>query len=291
MKKPLKLMLVLAVVANIFIACGDNAPETKTFPRIVLVEEFTGVTCGACPLGARTIEAAVKDLEDRVVVVCHHTGFADDQFTIADSRPLTYYYNGSDFAPACMTDRYMVIEDNKNASGTKPSPVFLPYEPTNGISKELILKEINRPAYVSVNLTTNYNASTRKLDIDVSGEFLKEYPFAKLNVYLVQNGIVDVQSDTEMQDVNPNYTHNHVIRHSFTGAWGDIIPFTVGKYSKSYSWVIPDVIAGVLGTDVPAVPKDMYVVAFVADDVKNNKTEINIENGQIHNAAFKYITK
>jgi hypothetical protein len=256
---------------------GSNYVE-----RTLLFEEFTSQYCNACPYGAEDIHAMTAGKESRVAVVAHHVGYKDDNFTLSDCSPFEWFYNdgGVVYAPAMMCDR-RIIDGNTSMNRGNPSPVFSPNASTTFTTRQLQV-----PAFVSVNLSTNYTAATRELTVDVSGEFVYDYPNAKLNVFLVQDGIKARQASYNSSGAGitiNDYVHNNVMRAFIsTASWGDDIPNTAGAtYSKQYSYTIPANIQG-----FTCVPENMRVVAFVADRKSGSS---NIDKNEVRNAAFKKI--
>ncbi|MDR1544156.1 MAG: Omp28-related outer membrane protein [Prevotellaceae bacterium] len=271
------------------------------FPRTLLFEEFTEQSCVWCPFGAAGLHESIEGNEDKVAVLCHHTGYqGSDNLTITESN----INNGVGWldhagAPMSTLDRRII------AGWTGSTEVV--FNPM-GATKNLINKQLAIPAIVKVDLNTTYNEASRELTVDVSGEFAVDLPNARLNVWLVQDSIIAPQSSpatsagviitweqyktgnysVQRAVTKQDYVHNHVPRYSFTGAWGAEISNSVGTFSKQYTYVIPESIKGIKKTAFDCVPKNMYIVAFVADYVDTNDRR-NILYSEVRNAAFKYI--
>ena len=267
--------------------------------RTLLLEKFTGDQCVYCPWGADWVETAIEGNESRVIEVAHHVGYNEDRYTITQSKPLTFLFgsNGT-YAPACMIDR-RIISDVKEDDG----PVFCPVGKTK-FNKNLINKQLEIPSYVTINLNTTYNPATRELSVEVTGVLGKFYPNAKLNVYIIQEGLTSKQ--TAPVDASGNYVtykqyqsgtspkngsiadypHKHALRAVLTEtAWGDALGVEIGSYSKSYTYTLPESIKGTKNIEIPTDADNMYVVAFVADYIKN--TTENLGKSEVHNAAIK----
>ena len=241
------------------------------FPRTILFEQFTGDQCGYCPSGSTAMHKSIVGNESKVAIVAHHVGYNEDKFTITGSRPMTWFYNANTtYAPAMMIDRRIIPQiDTK-------TPVFGPIE---NAKTALTNSQLATPAFVSVNLDVQYDEETRLLEVNVDGEFLVSYPNARLNVFLVQDSIIASQAGGGNE-----YSHMHAIRRFLSAAsWGDAIPNTEGAtYSKTYTYTIPPLIS-----TINCVPKNMYVVAFVADYI--NTSAANIGKSEVRNTAFKKI--
>ena len=136
-----------------------------------------------------------------------------------------------------------------------------------------------QPKSATISLTTSYDEGSKNIKIKVEGELLQSLPKAKLNVYLVQDGIVAYQNGG-----GNKYVHHNALRAVISqGTWGDALGVAQGKYSKEYTYKLPEKI-GKFATN----PAQMYIVAFVADAVNVNKGDDNTKN-VVHNAAIKGI--
>ena len=148
----------------------------------------------------------------------------------------------------------------------------------------MLNKQLAELTYVTLDMNVSYTEGSRELKVDVSGELLTKLPNAKLNVYLVQDSIIAYQASG-----GDKYPHRNVVRAALASSvWGDGLGVVQGKYSKSYTYKIPESIAGVQNKPIPTDIKKMYVVAFVAD-VNNVKDYKQVGNNKIHNVAFKKI--
>lgn len=262
---------------------SDNTEKTDAYfypqemERALLLENFTGQTCGNCPAGHRAIESALeswnrKTENPEVIEVTHHSGYYPDNFTMKEDIEYTSLYPGSTYAPAVMV--------NRMAFGTQLAPVV-------NVSESLVTEALEYAnatmPYVALNLETAFDPSTRKLDVKVQANTFNELPedIHTINVMLCQDNLVGQQSG-----MGSNYVHNHVFRGALTGnAWGvqkTFMPGSTETYEVSY--VIPDAIHSSYYEqtsskyDIPAVPEDMYVVAYVAVYDENNSNKRYILN-------------
>jgi len=274
---------------------SDNAASTKVFfypadmERTIMIEGFTGQACGNCPTGHRTLSTVLADWEKdasnpEIIEIMHHAGYYPDFFTMAEDSEYTVLYGGSTFAPAFMVNRINYP--------TSSDPVI------NASAEELTtmlsLANAAKP-YVSLNLQSDYDPATRKLDVSVEVYTHQEVPaeIKTLNVVLCQNGLVNYQSGA-----GSDYTHSHVFRGALTGnAWGvmlPLVPGTTDTYTVSYT--IPEKIHSSYWTDekmasideaqkpfydIAAVPEDMYIVAYASVF-----DEMNIGKRYILNSAM-----
>jgi len=227
----------------------------------ILLEDFTATWCGPCYSGMKNIHKQMEGFGDKVILVCHHLS---DDFAIQHSRTLSDFY-GVEGIPSSMIDR------TKGVVGEEV--IFHP----GYLTKAILDKMLTQPKSVTISLTTSYNEGSKNIKIKVEGELLQSLPKAKLNVYLVQDGIVYKQNGG-----GDNYVHRNALRAVLSeGTWGDALGVSQGKYSKEYTYKLPEKI-GKFATN----PAQMYIVAFVADAV--NTSGDNTKN-VVHNAAIKGI--
>ena len=90
----------------------DEIPViSKVFPRTVLLEKFTSERCTNCPAADETIhdmiESFSEDERARFAMVCHHSGYKYDDFTLECDKEYEWFYNnnGAIYAPALLLDR------------------------------------------------------------------------------------------------------------------------------------------------------------------------------------------
>ena len=191
--------------------------------------------------------------------------FATKTIVERHSKTLADFYDFEGY-PSLMLDRTpsIVIQD---------TVVFHPAY----ITKETLTQKLAQPKSVSISLETSYDESSRDIKIKVSGSLEQNHPKAKLNVYLVQDGIKYEQNGSD-----GNYIHHNALRAVISkGLWGDDLGVTQGAYSKEYTYNLPQKIG-----NFATKPNKMYIVAFVAEAA--NTSGDNTKN-IVHNAAIQSI--
>ena len=178
-----RFMIVAAFAALCLTACNEpSGPIPESFPKKQLIEEFTGQSCGYCPAGMEYIREFVAN-DTNWVLVLHHYGFAQDNFTVAGSKTITDALN-VDGAPQMTVNRAVTKTADGNA--TVFHPAYLEY-----MSKT----QFDATTYASVVLENSYDASTRQLKVHVSGALAKDdYPALKLTVLVKESGMIDYQA-------------------------------------------------------------------------------------------------
>jgi phage major tail protein, phi13 family len=241
--------------------CTVTVVREPTRGNALLFEDFTATWCGPCFKGMENIQKQIASFGNKVILVCHHTG---DDFAIEHSEDLSKFYEVTGI-PASMLDRTKGIYGN----GVTFHPGYL--------TKEVLTQKLAEPKTVKISLETSYDESSREIKIKVSGSLEQSHPKAKLNVYLVQDGIKYEQNGSD-----GNYIHHNALRAVISkGLWGDDLGVTQGAYSKEYTYNLPQKIG-----NFATKPNKMYIVAFVAEAA--NTSGDNTKN-IVHNAAIQSI--
>lgn len=278
-------MLNLEVsVANINGADDAETTDNKALSNVffypegvekkILVEVFTGQTCGNCPTGHTNLANAMKGIEDEFIEVAHHAGYYPDQFTMEESYSFTWLYGtAGTFAPAVMFNRTAI------PSISTTSPVFAS---TDGASVKTAVQAFRQTQpYVGLKLYNEFNDSTRtgKVHIDVQTYVVPSDSMHTLNVWITQNGLIAMQSSGGSE-----YVHNHVFRGTLNkSAWGQQIRLNAGETKRyTFEYTVPETIAATfgdyIGTEFDAVLSNMDIVAFVSDYSSTSPVRCNVYN-------------
>ena len=260
---------------------SDNSGTASTtgfdpsgFTHSVLVENFTTGQCQYCPAGHERLSMAAAAFEDNLVIVAHHTGYGSDNMTLTQSEEIAGYFpqnaqsysdwvpglfgayadqNHSSFAPALAIERNAAY-----AEGAANGGVIGSVGSSATIANNLY-NALNTPAQLTIEWDgLSYNASSRQVTATVKGMFLNEISDQlRLNLWVVEDGIIASQVDATSGRTIPNYEHNHVLRQLVTPTWGENAfgETHVGStFSKSYTFTLP--------SNVNA--DNAHLVAFVA---------------------------
>lgn len=274
----------IAVVAKNPNGVADTHPEDnkaereisvidRYFNHNILAEAFTTMQCANCPIAHERQDEAFDGL-DSVVRVDHHSGFGTDLFTTQADRDFIWFYNngGATYAPGIMLDRALLddIFDLQRSPGEEHSPIFggslypEDFRYIHGVLTE-------RPAYVDVNIASAYDPATRHLSITVSGEAIAKLKgdSPTLNVWLTESGLKSKQPQSG-SSLGVNFVHNHVMRATLTGSWGQTMNLGIEPYSKTFTTTL----------DAAWKPENMEIVAFIA-----NYDKAHPDNCLVHNSA------
>lgn len=258
-----KLMFGMAALMAVgsFSACTDIDENNRLIyvepakpAKHVLIEDFTGQRCVNCPKAADKIKELQEQYgEDNIIAVGIYGGsYGYNDVSKKDPCPLTtedgnsYYDTWKiKFQPSAIIDR---------VSGVVANTIYYATY-VNGL--------IGMEPTVAIFPTTDYDAATKNLKVDVEVAGLKTLQDAKLQVWLVEDGIVDYQLMTDGSR-NENYVHNHVFRATVSPLNGDPINVVEkGDVKKSYSIQLKD----------EWKPENMSVVAFVFTNSGVQQTE------------------
>lgn len=215
---------------------SDNVtdPDIFIYPadmqRTLLVEEFTGQTCPNCPEGARTVLSTCHASGYDIMEVLHHSGYAADNFTMANDGEYTVYYgSGSTYAPACMVNR-MHIPGNVSNGTIAAGPVF-------NVSAAQVQAGLDYAAnshpYVAMSMSNKMNPSTREVEVEISWTCHEDMPEGDniFNVMIVQDSIFASQSSG-----GNSYCHRYAYRGSLIdSAYGAALEKGT-KYGETYTW-------------------------------------------------------
>jgi hypothetical protein len=206
--------------------------------RKVLLEDYTGHTCGNCPRAATVADTLQNKYKEKLIVLAVHAG----GFALTNSGYPTSYtvtageewddYFGVPGYPNGMVNRKIYsgitspVHDDRQWVSTVPVALQDPFE-------------------LQLNLVTYYEPAVRKLYVDIQSEFKTERP---QNVHLItvlaEDGIIGPQLDyRKSPPKNSAYLFNHMLRESLRGTWGDLLkakPIVAGDKARLfYEHVVP----------------------------------------------------
>ena len=262
----------------------DNRAECEIsvidryFDHNVLVEAFTTMSCANCPGAHDEQDIAFEGLTN-IVRVDHHSGFGTDALTTKADEAFTWFYNnsGNTYAPGIMFDRAMIDDfyDPQRSPGEEHSPVI-----GSGLAEHLIFIQgvlANRPAYVDVNIDSNYDPASRELSITVSGEAIAKLKGDNptLNVWLTESGLSAADNPklgqmTSSGKLDMSFVHNHTMRATLTDSWGQPLSLGIEPYSETFTTTL----------NAAWKPENMEIVAFIA-----NYDKAHPDNCLVHNSA------
>ena len=214
--------IILLLLATI-----KMSAETPTFfPRKFLLEHFTSANCNQCPMGMKYIVEYLDKQTTPYIWVSHHAVYGTDEYTIPASNAIAMNYLGMNSVPSVVFNRSK--QDGLLVIGA--------WNIENLQVKDDTVSE------ASVVIDHQFDATTRRLDISVSGQVAntdrKEY---LLSILIKENGLVGKQEDAycSWKGVKwQEYMHPRVVRDFVTATLGDTVKVENKAYHYSTSYVL-----------------------------------------------------
>lgn len=217
-----------------------DTTQSEYAPRMVLIEDFTGHTCGNCPVA----HAEAKKLSDlykgKVAIMGIHIGFYAKPKNLADGSYKEDYRTAAGDAiesifnvePAGLPKGLI----NRNRFGGSGVAIL---NSTDWESKLVQILDEPNPA-IKVELASVHNPSNGNLSVESKITFQKGYEGKlKVAMYVTEDSLVNWQKIYGNDPENvPNYLHRHVLRTDLRIAGNndllkDGIPFNINEMVKS----------------------------------------------------------
>ena len=251
-----------------FITSAQTFVSTSVENKNIILEEFTGISCGYCPDGHAIGQGLHASNPNDVFLINIHAGnYATPQGAGTDFKTsfgaAIASQSGLSGYPAGTVNRHQFTMSQ--GGGTAMSRGDWSSASTQLLSQ---VSPVNVGLQASIDMATN----TLTVDVEVYYTGTQTISSNRLNIAIVQNGILGPQSGgaaynpTAIDPVTGLYTHQHMLRHMLTGQWGEnITNITPGSlYSNTYTWTIPNQISGYpLSPDIDAT--NLAIVAFVSE--------------------------
>ncbi len=201
-----------------------SMPDTQQ-RRVVLVEEFTGVTCPNCPDAHAVLKKILESNPGQVASIgiqpkgniqalpYNHDGVKtrNDNRTDAGTSIGSTIYGGVQALPTAGIDR--------TAGSGKLSALMTRADWSNAVTTR---KDV--PTKVNVGIETEYVAEKRIAVIKVRVAYTGDVNMRqRLTVALTENNVVDVQELATSKKYDSVYNHQHVLRDVLTLAAGSDI--------------------------------------------------------------------
>ena len=254
-----KILIPIIAAAFFFAGCDYVEVPTQTggtsgggngVTRRVLLEEFTGHTCIACPAGAATIEQLHGLYDDQLITIAiHHGWFAEpcpphplpngaqtgsfsEDFTTGTTSGEGYEYEVN-FPAVFSTLPNGMVNRLGFPSGTYPK--------SQGEWGTLVDSLIQIPASADLEITHTYSTSSRALSMSIDGQFIDaQNGTFNVAVMLTEDSLVGWQIDGTVYI--PNFVFMHVLR-ACVNTPGSIIgtPVMTGSINanSSFTWTLP----------------------------------------------------
>lgn len=206
----------------------------------VIVEDYTGHTCGNCPRAAEDAETIMNLYKDSVIVIAVHAGT-----TFAPPFPPDY---PDDFRTSVGTDWDGFL--GMSAAGLPKGGVNraqTPYAQPRTTWSSYVNTLLDGPQQAKMLLTTTLDTAKMLLNVSVKTTFLSALNYnVNLCVVITEDSIVGSQKDYSPPptalvingDERPDYRFNHMLRGAVNGSWGELVkssPVANDTITKNYS--------------------------------------------------------
>jgi len=185
-------------------------------PNNILIEDFTGHTCGNCPSAAREAKRIEKKYPGRVFIMGIHCSF----FALPKNYP-----NGSfkeDFripAGIALDSKFGVSSAglpkgivNRGRFGTQRLAILGSTEWEAKVNQLLVAETYG----VKIGLSPTFSAANRQVTVTSNLKFFKGYQGnLKMAMYVTEDSVVNWQKDYDANfppENKPDFVHMHVLR-------------------------------------------------------------------------------
>lgn len=243
--------------------------------RKVLLEDYTGHTCGNCPSAAEVAANLEKKYGSELVVVAVHAGYFSKT---SSSYPNSY----TTTAGNAWNDHYLGI------SASYPIGILNRKNYGDGItaapSKWASVAELGfKDDFVmDLDILPQYNSSARSLNVDVKAKFHKSYNSdVMVSVLLLEDSIIGPQTDYRFSPSKiSDYVFMHMLRTTLNGTWGTELK--AAPASAQDSTVVS---FNNFAVDTAYNAKNLSIVAFTFD--KNTREVLEVEKAKITSTSNK----
>ncbi len=242
-----KLLLMLFMIS--LFSCDEiEPPYTEKVPvdttdkgdtvRKILLEDYTGFKCVHCPTAQDLAKGLDTVYRGRLVLMAVHAGFFADtdkvhtyNFKTSEGNELDVFFgNSKQGNPNGLINRVGYPNSTVLKSGKWESTI-------QGL--------LNTKARLSIKLKANYDKNLNSISVEADLKYnTPSTPNDYLCVYILEDSIVQYQADIRYTPPDRwDYVHNHVLRGSVTGTWGEQLSasaITAGQtFKKTYNYTIP----------------------------------------------------
>lgn len=207
------------------LATSNNCACIFEGQRNVLVEDYTGHTCGNCPRAAEILHDLEVTYGVRIVPIAVHIGF----FANTENNPNGSYSTNFKTPEGGEWDATFDCENaglptgllNRTQNGGSYPQTY-----TDWAAQVTNLLDVEPDALLD--MTNTYDSITRTVSTNIDINVLNDLTSGgySISVVLTEDSVIDWQKDYDplLADENvEDYIHMHVFRASFNGTWGDAV--------------------------------------------------------------------
>jgi thiol-disulfide isomerase/thioredoxin len=242
----MKRLVLLFAVPLLFTHCKKTPPPPSTPPpsgsgaisnkpvvntntatsnfRKVLLEDFTGHTCGNCPRAAEKAEQLLTTYGSSLIVIANHVG----GFAVTKASYLEDFRDST----ATAWDGFLGMSGAGLPHGAINRVKAPDFPQVYSTWTTLIQTELQKTQTVKLDVTTTYDVIKKLLDVKVLTTFKEAFSSdVGLIITLTQDSIIGSQTDYAPPpgsvviggDRRPDYRFDHIMVKSLNSGWGQII--------------------------------------------------------------------
>ncbi len=285
-----KLLLpALGCAFLLFSACKENGPaidfgpaakdtaymasvETTRQDRVVVIEEFTGVSCAPCVSGHKDLKRYEEQYPDRLAILGIQPSGPAQSKRLKDEPPHEGIFTRHDNVTADGTDLSVGIYGGIGS---------MPFAGIDRIGDGQGPKLLSRPEWAStiasrlamtpaanITITSSYAGNAHQAVIKVRVAYTQAVSKTQmLNVAIIENDVVDAQEGGDTVNFTKDYVHQHVFRDMLTAATGSTI--LSGMATKQAGQVYERTF--VYNVDAAWNPDNCEIVAYVSNNEGGDK--------------------
>lgn len=193
-------------------------------PRRILLEDYTGHTCGNCPTAATMLENLIYASDHKIIGVAVHAGE-----TFAAPAPPTYPADYRTEAGEAFDARFGITsagQPNGMINRRKYNNVYYSI-PNTWNSRTNTILNAEPIADVHLSIKSYYDEANDRIIAYVNAGFINPMPGNyKMAAYIIEDSIVGDQKwygQSLPQNHASEYVFNHMLRGNLSSVWGEDI--------------------------------------------------------------------
>ena len=242
--------------------------EIKTFERTVLVETFGTESTPEWPKatkGLYNMLTMYPELQKRVAIVSHHSGYYDDFLTTETDKEYEWLFGPESYiyVPAFTWDRYV------SPTVSTSTPMTISPSTVNG-HKRKIDERLAQPSSADLQLKATLNANKTELTVEATCERTRNFATtpSRLTLMLTEDNI-EAQKQVGLEE-GEEYLHRNVFRAA-NATWGEPLEWNEDVATYTYTFTLD-----------PAWNTDnLQIVGFVSGYDENNAANCAVEQAAV----------
>lgn len=221
--------------------------EPAPVARCVLIEDHTGQNCPNCPDATAIIHELQQTYGNQIIPVAIHSerqGIMEPEGLGTELGNTYYRHWGIEFKPAGLINR---LDGGDGCVLDKTVWIYA------------VQYALSMPTPLDIRIAAGLNAddaSLMDIDVDVVCTAPDTLVAGKLQVWITEDSIRARQDN--MGTLVPDYVHNHVLRASANGTWGEPVTVDAAAPSRHFHYSAP--------LAAHWKPEHLAIVAFVYTD-------------------------